>query len=176
MDCGFSVHQKNLPKSLFRLLQSSSFYNSCNFSYNVDLASVQDWRCPVCPLASNSSHRQMQTLAWTLAYLIYDLVCCLFDQRVNVDNTIHHLISIVGIGASLIYEKISSPFLHCREMLKELGYRDTGLILTADVTFAAIFTFARMVCEPYLTYLTPSARNPIINKAMALGLQLVRAV
>ena len=50
MDCGFSVHQKNLPKSLFRLLQSSSFYNSCNFSCKVDLASVQDWRCPVCPL------------------------------------------------------------------------------------------------------------------------------
>ncbi|KAK9195418.1 hypothetical protein WN943_003539 [Citrus x changshan-huyou] len=60
--------------------------------------------------------------------------------------------------------EISSPFLHCREMLKELGYRDTGLNLTADVTFAAIFTFARMVCEPHLTYLTPSARNPIIIK------------
>ncbi|KDO39777.1 hypothetical protein CISIN_1g043952mg, partial [Citrus sinensis] len=114
-------------------------------------------------------------ITWTLAYLIYDLVCCSFDQRVNVDNTIHHLISIVGIGAGLVYEKISSPFLHCREMLKELGYRDTGLNLTADVTFAAIFTFARMVCEPHLTYLTPSARNPIIIKAMALGLQLVSA-
>ncbi|KAK9220336.1 hypothetical protein WN943_008986 [Citrus x changshan-huyou] len=150
--------------------------------------SVQDWRCPVCPLASNSSPLQMQTLAWTLAYLIYDLVCSLFDQRVNVDNTIHHLISIVGIGAGLVYEKsgselvaalwiteISSPFLHCREMLKELGYRDTGLNLTADVTFAAIFTFARMVCGPYLAYLTLSARNPIIIKAMALGLQLVSA-
>ncbi|KAH9671189.1 TLC domain-containing protein [Citrus sinensis] len=134
--------------------------------------------CPVCPLASNSSPRQVLffSTSWTLAYLIYDLVCCSFDQRVNVDNTIHHLISIVGIGAGLVYEKISSPFLHCREMLKELGYRDTGLNLTADVTFAAIFTFARMVCEPHLTYLTPSARNPIIIKAMALGLQLVSAV
>ncbi|GAY68401.1 hypothetical protein CUMW_263840, partial [Citrus unshiu] len=106
---------------------------------------------------------------------IVEIICCSFDQRVNVDNTIHHLISIVGIGAGLVYEKISSPFLHCREMLKELGYRDTGLNLTADVTFAAIFTFARMVCEPHLTYLTPSAKNPIIIKAMALGLQLVSA-
>lgn len=150
--------------------------------------SVQDWRCPVCPLASNSSPRQMQTLALTLAYLIYDLVCCLFDQRVNVDNIIHHLLSIAGIGAGLVYEKsgselvaallmaeISSPFLHCREMLKELGYRDTGLNLIADITFAAIFTFARIVCGPYLTYLTIYARNPIIIKAMALGLQLVSA-
>lgn len=49
---------------------------------------------------------QMQVLAVSLSYLIYDLVCCLFDGRVNMDNTIHHLVSIVGIGAGLYYQKV----------------------------------------------------------------------
>lgn len=126
----------------------------------------------------------MQTLAVTVAYLIYDMICSQFDKRSksNVDNTIHHLVSIVGIGAGLFYQKvtffffpqflwlvvflvffvlvgfslkivqcgtemvtalfiteISSPFLHLREFLKELGYKDTDVNLAADVSFS---TFA----------------------------------
>ncbi|MFS7972370.1 putative TLC domain-containing protein [Helianthus anomalus] len=99
--------------------------------------SVQDWRCPVCPLASNSSplqvrhrsikfsnlvnllpfvqilnlwycfffifafdiYRQMRVLELSLAYFIYDLVCCWFDNNKGIDNLAHHLVSIVGIGA-----------------------------------------------------------------------------
>ncbi|KAK1422258.1 hypothetical protein QVD17_25242 [Tagetes erecta] len=150
--------------------------------------SVQDWTCPVCPLASNSSPLQMKALGVTLAYLIYDLVCCLFDKNIKIDNSVHHLVSIVGIGAGLAYEKcgsemvaalciteISSPFLHLRELLKELGYKDTDLNLAADVSFAVIFTLARMCFGPYLCYVTLSAPNPILIKAMALGLQLVSA-
>ncbi|KAK7291214.1 hypothetical protein RIF29_06172 [Crotalaria pallida] len=150
--------------------------------------SVQDWRCPICPMASKSSPRQMQVLAVTVSYLIYDLVCCLFGERVNLDNTIHHLVSIVGLVAGLSYQKcgsemvgalwvteMSSPFLHLRELLKELGYRDTPLNLAADFLFAGIFTFARMLAGPYLTYVTLSANNPLLIKAMGLGLQLVSA-
>lgn len=151
-------------------------------------ASVQDWRCPVCPLASKSSPRQMQTLAVTVGYLMYDLVCCHFDKNVKIDNTVHHLVSIVGIWSGLEYQRcgsemvaalwiteMSSPFLHLRELLKELGYKDTDLNLAADILFAMIFTFARMVAGPYLTYVTLSADNPFLIKAMALGLQLVSA-
>ncbi|XWS24412.1 hypothetical protein CRYUN_Cryun28dG0099500 [Craigia yunnanensis] len=113
--------------------------------------SVEDWSCPVCPLASDSSPKQRRALAVTVAYLIYDLICCLFDERVSLDNTVHHLVSIVGLGAGLAYQKsgseqvaalfiteISSPFLHARELLKELGYRDTGLNLAADVNFPTL--------------------------------------
>ncbi|XP_022862458.1 transmembrane protein 136-like [Olea europaea var. sylvestris] len=130
----------------------------------------------------------MQTLAVTVAYLIYDLVCCLFDKRVKLDNTIHHLVSIVGLVAGLAYQRcgsemvaalwiteISSPFLHSRELLKELGYNNTDLNLAADIMFAVIFTFARMVGGPYLTHVTLSANNPLLIKAMAVGLQLVSA-
>ncbi|KAK6939431.1 TRAM/LAG1/CLN8 homology domain [Dillenia turbinata] len=148
--------------------------------------SVEDWTCPVCPLASNSSPRQMQTLAVTLSYLIYDFVCSHFCSHVNFDNTVHHLVSIVGIGAGLAYQRcgsemvaalciteMSSPFLHSRELLKELGYKDTDLNLAADILFALIFSCARMIGGPYLTYVTLTASNPLLIKAMAVGLQLI---
>ncbi|KZV26768.1 transmembrane protein 136 [Dorcoceras hygrometricum] len=156
-------------------------------------ASVQDWRCPVCPLASKSSPMQasfnisrMQTLAVTVGYLLYDLVCCHFDKDVKMDNTVHHLVSVIGLWSGLEYQRcgsemvaalwiteMSSPFLHLRELLKELGYKGTDLNLTADILFAMIFTFARMIGGPYLTYVTLWADNPFLIKAMALGLQLV---
>ncbi|XP_072998380.1 uncharacterized protein [Typha latifolia] len=159
-------------------------------SLAVSLASlsVQDWSCPACPLASESSPWQMKTLAVTLSYLIYDLICCLFDNHVSLDNSVHHLVSIVGIGAGLSYKmcgsemvatlwitEISSPFLHARESLKELGIKDTDLNLVFDILFAVIFSLARMVGGPYLTYVTLTADNPLLIKAMAFGLQLVSA-
>ncbi|XP_016479030.1 uncharacterized protein LOC107800378 isoform X1 [Nicotiana tabacum] len=176
--------------------------------------SVQDWSGPISPLASRSTTKQvfcigiffliifsslalmvmfekteqMRAIAVSVAYLIYDFVCCLFDKQVKIDNLIHHLVSAVGLGAGLYYEwcgsemvaalwltEISSPFLHLREILKELGYKDTDLNLAADVLFAVIFSCARMVGGPYLTYVTLSADNPILIKAMAFGLQLVSA-
>ncbi|XP_042517091.1 TLC domain-containing protein 5-like [Macadamia integrifolia] len=174
--------------------RSLSFCNRIVSTIHASLAvilcslSVEDWSCPACPLASKSSPSQMKTLAVTLGYLVYDLVCCLFDNHVNIDNVVHHLVSIFGIGAGLVYERcgseliaavwvteISSPFLHMREFLKELGYRDTNLNLAADVLFAVIFSLGRMVAGPYLTYATLSADNPLLIKAMALGLQLVSA-
>ncbi|KAL8257047.1 hypothetical protein R6Q59_029088 [Mikania micrantha] len=158
------------------------------FAVFLSLKSVQDWSCPVCPLASTSSPLQIKALGVSLGYLIYDLVCCLFDKKIKIDNSVHHLVSIVGIGAGLAYEKcgsemvaalwiteISSPFLHLRELLKELGYKDTDLNLASDVLFAVIFTLARMCFGPYLCYVTLSAANPVLIKAMALGLQLVSA-
>jgi len=36
--------------------------------------------------------------------------------------------------AALWITEISSPFLHLREILKEIGYRDTDLNLAADVS------------------------------------------
>ncbi|EOA37067.1 hypothetical protein CARUB_v10010194mg [Capsella rubella] len=150
--------------------------------------SIQDWSCPVCPIASTSSLRQMETLAFSLSYMIYDLICSHFDQVLRIDNAVHHSVCILGFVAGLFYKKcgsemvaaiwiteISSPFLHLREILKEIGYRDTDLNLAADACFAIIFSLARMIGGPYLVYVTISADNPILIKAMALGLQLVSA-
>ncbi|XP_010538105.1 PREDICTED: transmembrane protein 136-like [Tarenaya hassleriana] len=150
--------------------------------------SVQHWSCPVCPVASYSSPQQMKTLAFSMSYMMYDLVCCHFDKGVGLDNAIHHLVSIVGFGAGLAYQRcgsemvaalwiteISSPFLHLRELLKEIGFRDTDLNLAADICFATFFTLGRMVGGPYLAYVTLSAPNPFLIKVMGLGLQLVSA-
>ncbi|KAJ3694301.1 hypothetical protein LUZ60_009781 [Juncus effusus] len=150
--------------------------------------SVQDWTCPVCPLASKSSPSQMKALALTLSYMIYDLLCTIYGDNFTMDNAIHHLVSIIGIGAGLVYQKcgsemiaslfiteISTPFLHMREILKEFGIKDTDLNLLVDVLFGVIFSLARMVGGPYLTYVTLTAHNPFLIKAMALGLQLVSA-
>ncbi|KAG5250411.1 transmembrane protein [Salix suchowensis] len=184
----FHLLRKLLPKRSFEFC--NRLVSTAHATSAVVLASlsVENWACPVSPLASKSSPSQMQALAVSLSYLIYDLICCQFDKRVSIDNTIHHLVSIAGMAAGLVYRKsgseliaalcvteISSPFLHLRELLKELGYRDTDLNLAADISFAAIFSFARMVFGPYITWVTVTADNPLIIKAMALGLQLVSA-
>lgn len=184
----FLLTRKIFPKRSFDFCNRIVSTIHAVFAVVLSSMSVQDWRCPVCPLASNSSPLQMRALGVTLAYLIYDLVCCLFDKTIKIDNSVHHLVSIVGIGAGLAYEKcgsemvgalwiteISSPFLHTRELLKELGYKDSDVNLAADVSFAVIFTLARMCFGPYLCYVTLTAKNPILIKAMALGLQLVSA-
>ncbi|XP_019244525.1 PREDICTED: uncharacterized protein LOC109224399 [Nicotiana attenuata] len=79
------------------------------------------------------------------------------------------------IIAALLLTEISGPFLHLWEILKELGYKDTDLNLTADVLFAVIFSSARMIGGPYLTFVTLSSDNPILIKVMSIGLQLVSA-
>ncbi|CAO2174096.1 unnamed protein product [Urochloa humidicola] len=150
--------------------------------------SVDDWSRPVSPLAAASSPRQMRALALTLSYMVYDAACCHLNGDVRLDNTLHHLVSIVGIGAGLAYQRcgtemvatlfvteISSPLLHLREILKEFGIKDTDLNLLVDVLFAVTFSVARMGFGPYLTYVTVTADNPILIKAMASGLQLVSA-
>lgn len=42
--------------------------------------------------------------------------------------------------AALWITEISSPFLHLRELLKEIGYKDTDLNLVADVS-STLFRF-----------------------------------
>ncbi|CAL5205874.1 unnamed protein product [Lathyrus oleraceus] len=182
----FLVVRKIFPKRSFDFCNRIVSTIHAILAVTLATLSVQDWKCPICPVAATSSHRQMQVLAVSLSYLIYDLVCCLFDEKINLDNSIHHLVSIVGLIAGLCYQKcgsemvgavwvteMSSPFLHLRELLKELGYKDTALNLTADILFASIFTFARMMIGPCISYITLTSNNPFLIKAMGLGLQLV---
>ncbi|XP_058725334.1 uncharacterized protein LOC131596628 [Vicia villosa] len=182
----FLVVRKIFPKRSFDFCNRIVSTIHAILAVTLATLSVEDWKCPLCPMAATSSHKQMQVLAVSLSYLIYDLVCCLFDEKTNMDNTVHHLVSIVGLLAGLCYQKcgsemvgavwvteMSSPFLHLRELLKELGYKDTALNLTADILFASIFTFARMMIGPCITYITVTSNNPLLIKAMGLGLLLV---
>eukprot|EP01018_Ginkgo_biloba_P008487 Gb_16011 [translate_table: standard] len=69
--------------------------------------------------------------------------------------------------------EISNPFMHMREIFKELGYKDSNLSLMNDISFALIFTVARLIIGPYVTFVTLRANNPFIIKATAFGLQVV---
>ncbi|KAE9458619.1 hypothetical protein C3L33_09482, partial [Rhododendron williamsianum] len=83
--------------------QSFDFCNRIVSTIHASLAvalsslSVQDWRCPVCPMASKSSPWQMQTMAVSLAYMIYDLGCGLVVKQFKIDNSIHHLAMALGL-------------------------------------------------------------------------------
>ncbi|VAH59950.1 TLC domain-containing protein 5-like [Triticum urartu] len=182
---------------LLRALLPKRSYDFCNRAVSTMHAvagvalgclSVQDWASPVSPVASPSSPSQMRALAVTLSYMIYDGACCHLSGDARLDNALHHLISIVGLAAGLAYQRcgtelvacllvteISSPLLHLREMLKELGVKDTDLNLLVDILFAVTFSVARMVCGTYVTYRTVTADNPILIKAMATSLLLVSA-
>ncbi|KAM6561707.1 hypothetical protein CsatA_030946 [Cannabis sativa] len=122
---GFVLIRKTFPNRSFEF--SNRLVSTIHAIVAVTLASlsVQDWKCPLCPMASTSSPKQ-----------------------ISIDNSVHHLVSIIGIGAGLAYAKIS---------------------------FAVIFTIARMVGGPYLAYVTLTSKNPLIIQVMAVGLQLVSA-
>ncbi|KAE9600115.1 putative TRAM/LAG1/CLN8 domain-containing protein [Lupinus albus] len=103
----FVVARRIFPKCSFDFCNRIVSTIHATLAVTLASLSVEDWRCPICPMTSNSSHKQMQVMAVTLSYLIYDLVCCLFGERANMDNTIHHLVSIVGLGAGLCYQKVT---------------------------------------------------------------------
>ncbi|KAL2892736.1 hypothetical protein RDABS01_008645 [Bienertia sinuspersici] len=170
----FLLIRKSLPNYSYEFCNRLVSTTHATLAVTLASLTVQHWSCPVCPLNSKSSPKQMQTLAVTVGYLIYDLVCSQFDKKSNLDNTIHHLCGSEMV-ATLFITEISSPFLHLREFLKEIGYKDTDLNLTADILFAVTFSVARMIGGPYLAYVTLSANNPLLIKVMAMGLQLVSA-
>ncbi|KAI5074226.1 hypothetical protein GOP47_0010187 [Adiantum capillus-veneris] len=128
----------------------------------------------------------MLTMTVSLAYFVYDFFCCLFDTTIDYSNVVHHTVSISSLAYSVFDNKcgteivmclwlseLSNPFMHARELLKELGLKDTILALANDICFALVFGFARVVLGPYLVYLTVFADNPIMVKVGALGIQFV---
>ncbi|MCO5554727.1 hypothetical protein L7F22_008261 [Adiantum nelumboides] len=148
--------------------------------------SVQDWHHIFWPLGNSPSPMQMLTMTVSLAYFVYDFFCCLFDTAIDYSNVIHHTVSISSLAYSVFNNKcgteivmclwlseLSNPFMHARELLKELGLKDTTLALANDISFALVFGFARVVLGPYLVYLTVFADNPIMVKVGALGIQFV---
>jgi hypothetical protein len=48
----------------------------------------------------------MRALALTLSYMVYDAASCHLNGDVRLDNTVHHLVSIVGIAAGLAYQRV----------------------------------------------------------------------
>jgi len=70
--------------------------------------------------------------------------------------------------------EVSNPFMHGREILKELKLKDSSLSLMNDVSFALVFTIARIFVGPYVVFKTLEAPNsPVAVKVGAVGIQVV---
>jgi len=166
--------------------RQGGFCHPCGGSFVVMFRLCQNWKHPLHPLASPSTPSQIRALSVSLSYFIYDFSCCLFDSSISLSNCIHHLVSILGLGGGVAYAscgseligclwlmEISNPFMHMRELLKELGYKDSNLSILNDICFAFIFTLARLIIGPYIVYLTVTANDPLILKVTSVGLRVV---
>jgi hypothetical protein len=69
--------------------------------------------------------------------------------------------------------ELSNPFMHARELLKELNLKDTSYSFLNDVCFASVFTFARMIVGPFVVFFTVQADGSPAVKVGAVGIQLV---
>lgn len=154
----------------------------------MSMFSVSDWKNPLLGIASPSSPPQMRAITVSLAYFIYDFGCCLLDTPVDYTTAVHHLLTILGLAygfvrgdcgtellACLWLMELSNPSMHLRELLKEVGVRESPLNLANDLLFVLLFTFARMVVGPYVCALTVSGRSPVAVKIGAIGIQVVSA-
>ncbi|KAJ7526834.1 hypothetical protein O6H91_16G044700 [Diphasiastrum complanatum] len=148
--------------------------------------SVQDWSHPFHPLAAPASPLQIRAMSVSLAYFVYDFLCCLILAPGDISTAVHHIVSILSLAYGFFYAtsgtelvaclwlmELSNPFMHAREMLKDFGLKDTWVNLCNDACFALIFTCARLVIGPYLVFVTLRANNPLLVKLGAVGMQLV---
>ncbi|CAN1163525.1 hypothetical protein LINPERPRIM_LOCUS32687 [Linum perenne] len=83
----FLIAKKTFPKRSLEFCNRLVSTTHAALAVTLATLSVEDWTRPVSPLASNSSPY----------------------QRVDMANAIHHLVSIVGIGAGLAYQKVKPP-------------------------------------------------------------------
>lgn len=79
------------------------------------------------------------------------------------------------LTASLLISECSGPFMHFRQMGKELGLADHPIMAVNDAIFALVFTVARIVFGPPLVYLTIAAGSPLPVQIGGVGLMLVSA-
>nr|GMD94494.1 transmembrane protein 136 [Ipomoea batatas] len=173
----FVVTTKVLPKRSFDFRSRIVATFHAFLAITLASLSVQDWSCPLCPLATKPSPQQVFAAPFlcsqTLRLLVFKRLVLPAAALLATKPSPQQCGSEM-VGALWVSE-ISGPFLHLRELLKELGYRDTALNLAVDICFAVIFSLSRMIGGTYLTYLTVSNENPILIKAMSVGLLSVSA-
>lgn len=148
--------------------------------------SIQDWSDPLAKIGQPNSPEQMRLIVVSLAYFLYDFVCCLFERPVDWVISIHHVFSVLGFafgiyagtcGAELVaclwLMELSNPCMHVRELFKELRMKDSAAALANDLLFALCFTLGRIIIGPYVTYKTLVAASPVGVKMGAVGIQVI---
>ncbi|XP_024379947.1 uncharacterized protein [Physcomitrium patens] len=166
-----------------RIVSLIHVFVSCYFCSK----SVADWSRPLDGVGAASTYPQMLALTVSLAYFTYDTLCCLVELPFSLDVFMHHVLTILGLGfgyerqisgtelvACLMLMEVSNPFMHARELLKELNLKDSSMNLANDVVFALIFTVARVFIGPIVVYkCLLSSTTPFAVKVGAVGIQVV---
>lgn len=89
----------------------------------------------------------MQTMAVSLAYMIYDLGCGLFEKQFKIDNSIHHLVSIIGFGAGLAYEKVRASPLDIKMLEFFFKVFISNLIYLSNISHHALKSYFYKDCK-----------------------------
>ncbi|XP_033641280.1 TLC domain-containing protein 5-like [Asterias rubens] len=138
-----------------------------------------------------SSFHEICTMVVCLGYFLYDICWCVWffnaQDSEAVIMLVHHLITIIGILAALIYghsgtevgatifgAELSNPFLQIRWFMRESGLKETIPYEINDLLFVLSFTICRIVIGTYFMYCELTHPLPaLFFKFGALALYLV---
>ncbi|GAB5033001.1 Hypothetical protein NocV09_01101910 [Nannochloropsis oceanica] len=144
-----------------------------------------------CDIGGPNTRNQIITLNVSAGYFLYDYAACslndLRNKHFDAMNFFHHLATVAGLLTGLITQRsgaelgmclflmeVSNPFMHMIHIFRELGYNDSPVAEANKALFAIIFTFARIVAGPVLTYYSMICpRTHWVIKVGACGILLV---
>ncbi|NWZ90516.1 TM136 protein, partial [Nesospiza acunhae] len=128
---------------------------------------------PLSHPGSPNTTLQVHGLCLSLGYFIFDLCWCVYFQTEGALMLAHHLVSIVGIAASLALgesagdvnavifgSEITNPLLQARWFLKELGRYHTFTGDLVDFLFVVLFTGVRIGVGAWLMYCELASPRP----------------
>jgi hypothetical protein len=122
-----------------------------------------------CDIGGPNTRNQIITLNVSAGYFLYDYVACslndLRNKHFEAMNFFHHLATVAGLLTGLITQRsgaelgmclflmeVSNPFMHMIHIFRELGFNDSPVAEANKALFAIIFTLARIIAGPVLTY------------------------
>ncbi len=138
-----------------------------------------------------NTREQVITLTVSSGYFLYDYAACTLNdarhRKFDAMNFFHHLATLAGLltglitgrsgaelGLCLLLMEVSNPSMHMIHIFRELGMNDSGVAEANKALFALIFTLARILAGPVLTYQTMLCpESHWIVKAGALGILVV---
>ncbi|XP_009984552.1 PREDICTED: transmembrane protein 136 [Tauraco erythrolophus] len=128
---------------------------------------------PLSHPGSPNTTLQVHVLCLSLGYFLFDLCWCVYFQAEGALMLAHHLVSILGITASLALEEsaaevnavifgseITNPLLQARWFLKEMGCYHSFIGDVVDFFFVVLFTGVRIGVGAWLMYCELASPKP----------------
>ncbi|NP_001304666.2 transmembrane protein 136 [Gallus gallus] len=128
---------------------------------------------PLSHPGSPNTTLQVYGLCLSLGYFLFDLCWCVYFQTEGALMLAHHLVSIVGIAASLALgesaaevnavifgSEITNPLLQARWFLKEMGCYHSLAGDVVDFFFVVLFTGVRIGVGAWLMYCELASPKP----------------